>query len=67
MSRRLNHWLMFFQEHDFEIFVKLGKAHVGPDHLFLMDNGESEGEGEGDPPIASLFKVQVALGYLEDV
>lgn len=33
-------WLFLFEEYDFKVIVKLGKANVGPDHLSIITLAE---------------------------
>ena len=37
---KICHWLLLFQEFDFEIIVKLGHLNAGPDHLSRIEIGE---------------------------
>ena len=49
------HWLLLFQEFDFEIIVKLGRLNVGPDHLSRIEKGEEPTNIEDGLPDAQLF------------
>eukprot|EP00253_Pinus_taeda_P030319 PITA_30319 len=58
-------WLLFSQEYDFEVVVKLGRLNVGIDHLSRIETGEeptSLEEGLSDVP---LFAMHVADGNFE--
>ena len=37
---RISHWLLLFQEFEFEVVVRLGEVNVGADHLSRIDIGE---------------------------
>ena len=40
LGRKISHWLLLFQEFDFEIIVKPGLLNAGPDHLSRIERGE---------------------------
>lgn len=52
-------WLLLFQEFEFEVIVRLGKANVGPNHLSRIDLGKGLMSIDDDPPNAYLFKVKI--------
>ena len=39
-GERICHWLLLFQEYDFELILKPTKVKVGPDHLSRITLGE---------------------------
>jgi hypothetical protein len=60
LGGRICRWLLLFEEFDFEVIVKPGKLHAGPDHLSRVTNGEEPTKLEYNFPDAHFFLVQVA-------
>jgi hypothetical protein len=52
-------WLLFFQDHDFEVIVKLEKINVVPNHLSQILTGEYAGNLDDSLLDAHLFYVQM--------
>ena len=40
LGGKICHWLLLFQEFDFEIIVNPGRFNVGPNHLSRIEMGE---------------------------
>ena len=51
-------WLLLFQEFEFEIIIRPGKATVGPDHLSGIEVGEELDEIDDDQLDVHLFWVK---------
>jgi hypothetical protein len=43
LEERICQWLLLFQEFSFEVIINLGICNVGPDHLSILESGESGG------------------------
>ena len=54
-------WLHWFQEFEFEVIVRLGKANVEPDHLSRVELGEDPIGTDDDLPHSHLFRVESIL------
>ena len=59
-GREICHWLLLFQEFDFEIIVKPGHLNVAPDHLSRIETGEEPTNIEDGMTNAHLFQVDMA-------
>ena len=55
---RICRWLLLFQEFEFEVIIRPGKANVGPDHLSRIESGEDLIGIEDDLSDAHLFMVE---------
>jgi hypothetical protein len=67
LGGRICHWLFLFQEYDFEIFVKLGKANFRLDHLSRITSREKGGsleENLGDSYMFRVIMVDEKLEYI---
>jgi hypothetical protein len=67
LGGRIYIWLLFFQEFDLEVIVKLGKLNSLPDHLSRITNGEEPTNLEDSFPDTHLFSVQVDDEYFADI
>jgi len=67
LGRRICHWLLLFQEYDFEVIVKLGKMNAGPDHLSRLESGEEGGNLDHSLPDAQLFSIRMVDDHFWDV
>lgn len=61
MGRRISWWLMLFQEFSFKIIVKPGKAHIIPDQLSRIANGEKATGVPDDFSNTTLFIIEAVL------
>ena len=64
---KICHWLLLFQEFDFEIIVKLGHLNVGADYLSKIEIGEYPANIEYGLPDAQLFRVDMADEYYDQI
>ena len=64
---RICRWLLLFQEFEFEVIIRPGKANVGPDHFSRVESGEDPIGIEDDLPDAHLFRVEAIPSELEDI
>ena len=55
---RICRWLLLFQEFEFEVFIRLGKANDGPDHLSKVESDEDPSGLDDDLLDAHLFRVE---------
>ena len=55
---RICRWHLLFQEFEFKVIVRPGKANVGPDHLSRVESGEDPIRIDDDLPDAHLFRVE---------
>lgn len=55
---RIYHWLLLFQEFNFEVVIKLGKQNVGPDHLSKLQSENKGGSLDDALPDSNLFRVE---------
>ena len=60
LGRNICHWLLLFQDFDFEIIVKLGHLNGGPDHFSRIETGKEPPNIEDGLPDAQLFQVDMA-------
>ena len=51
-------WLLLFQEFSFEVIIKPVRCNVGPDHLSILESGESGGVSDDHLPDADLYQVE---------
>lgn len=65
--RRICRWLLLFQEFEFEVIIRPGKANVGPDHFSSVESGEDLTGIEDDLPDAYLFKVEEIPSELAEI
>ena len=56
-----------FQEYEFEIIVKPGRLHLGPDHLSRLESGEEPTSLDEGLPDATLFSIQMVDDYFQDI
>jgi hypothetical protein len=59
--------LLLFQEFSFEVVVNPCKLNMGPNHLSILELGESGRAIDDQFPDADLFKVEAIPGYLSDI
>ena len=64
---RICHWLLLFQEFEFEVVVRPGKLNVGPDHLSHIDTREEPTGVNDDLPDAHLFRIEAVPEELEEI
>ena len=62
---RICHWLLLFQEFEFEVIVRPGKLNVGPNHLSRIDTGKEPTGVDDDLLDAHLFRIEVVPVELE--
>jgi hypothetical protein len=67
LEGRICRWLLLFQEFSFEVIIKPRRCNVGPDHISILELGESGGEIDDQLPDANLFQVEAISKYLEDI
>ena len=67
LGGKICHWLLLFQNFDFEIIVKLGHLNVGPDHLSLIEIGEEPTNIEYGFPYAQIFRVDMVYYYYDQI
>jgi hypothetical protein len=67
LGGRICHWLLLFQEFDFEVIFKPGKLNAGRDHLSRVTNGEEPTNLEEKFPNAQLFLVQIIDEHFVDI
>jgi hypothetical protein len=67
LRARICHWLLLFQEFDFEVIVNPGKLNAGPDHLLRVANGEEPMNLEDKFLDAQLFSVHIADEHFIDI
>ena len=56
-----------FQEFEFEVVIRPGKANVGPDHLSRVKSSEDPTRIDDDLPDAHLFRVKAILAEFEEI
>lgn len=61
LGGRICHWLLLFQESDFEVIIKLGKQNVGPNHLSCIPSGEGGGSLYDALLDVHLFQINVVV------
>ena len=64
---RIYHWVLLFQEFEFEVVVRPGKLNVKPDHLSRIDTGEKPTGVEDDLPDAHLFWIGAVQEELKEI
>jgi hypothetical protein len=64
---RICRWLLLFQEFEFEVIIRPGKANVGPDHLSRIESGEDPTGIQDDLPNAHLFRVEAIPSELTEI
>ena len=67
LGGKIRHWILLFQEFDFEIIVKSGRLNVGPDHLSWIETDEEPTNIEYRLPDAQLFRVDMVDGYYDQI
>jgi hypothetical protein len=67
LEGRICRWLLFFQEFSFEVITKTRRCNMGPDHLSILESGESDGVVDDHLLDACLFWVEAIPEYLEDI
>ena len=60
-------WLLLFQEHDFEVILKLGRLNFGLDHLSRIEIDEEPSNLEEGLPNAYLFAICVANDHFSNI
>ena len=65
LGGKICHWLLLFQEFDFEIIMEPGRLHVGPDHLSRIETGEEPKNIEDGFSDVQLFRVKMVDDYHE--
>ena len=63
LGGKIFHWILLFQEFEFEIIVKIGHLNVGLVHLSRIDTGEEPTNIEEGFPNAQLLRVDMADDY----
>jgi hypothetical protein len=61
LEGRICWWLLMFQEFSFEVIIKHERCNIGPDHLSILESGESGGEIDDHLLDAYLFQVEAIL------
>ena len=61
------HWILLFQEFDFEIIVKSGRLNVVPDHLSRIEIGEEPTNIADRFLDAQLFRIDMVDGYYDQI
>ena len=67
LGGRLCHWLLLFQEYDFEVIVKLDKLNARPDHLSRLELGDEGGSLDDNLPDARLFPIRMVDDHFGDI
>ena len=67
LGGKICHWLLLFQEFDFEIIVKPGWLNARPDHLSRIETGEEPTNIEGGLPDVQIFRVGMVDDYYEKI
>lgn len=67
LERRIFRWFLLFQEFSFEVVIKPGRCNIGPNHLSILESGESGGTVNDQCPDAYFFWVEAIPKYLEDI
>ena len=67
LAGKICHWILLFQEFDFEIIMKLSRLNAGPDHLPRIVIGEEPTNIEDGFPYAQLFKVGMVNDHYEQI
>jgi hypothetical protein len=67
LEGRIYIWLLLFYKFSFEVIVKLGKLYVGPDHLSILELGESCGFAYDHLVDVNCFKIKDIPDYLYDI
>lgn len=61
------HWLLLFQEYDFEFIVKPSKLNASPNHLSRLEFGEEGGNLDDSLLDAQVFSIRLVYDYFWDV
>jgi len=61
------HWLLLFQEYEFEVIVKLGKLNACPDHLSRLESREQGVYLDDNLPDAHLFSIKMVDDQFGDI
>ena len=67
LGGKICHWLLLFQEYDFEIIVKPRRLNAGLDHLSYIETGEEPTNLEEGLPYAQLFTIKVVDVHFADI
>ena len=67
LSGRVIPWMLLFQEFNFQIVTRPGRAHVLADHLSQLLTSDKEEGVEDDLPDASLFTVETQVPWYADI
>jgi hypothetical protein len=67
LGGRICRCFLLFQEFDFELVVKPGRLHAGPDHLSMITNAEEPSSLEDNFPDAQLFSVKISNECFSDI
>ena len=65
--QRIFHWLLLFQEFEFEFIVRPGKLNVRPDHLLRINMGEEPTGFEYELSDAHIFRLKFVPVELEEI
>ena len=60
LGGKICHWLLLFQEFDFEIIMKQGFLNAGPNHLSCIETGEEPTNIDDGLSDAQLFRNDIA-------
>jgi hypothetical protein len=67
LEGRICRWSLLFQEFSFEVIIKPRRCNVGPDHMSILELGESGRVFDVQLPDADLFQVEAIPEYMEDI
>jgi hypothetical protein len=65
LEGRICRWLLLFQEFSFEVIILPGRCNVGPDHMSIIESGESGGSVDDQLLDEDMFWVEAIPKYLE--
>ena len=64
---RIYHWMLLFQQFEFEVVLRLGKINVIPDHLSQVHIGEELTRVDDNLPNTHLFQIEYFRVELEEI
>ena len=67
LVEKIYHWLILFQEFDFDIIVKLGRLNLGLDHLSRIESGEEPSNPDDNLHDAQLFVITMLDDHYRDI
>jgi hypothetical protein len=67
LEGRICRWFLLFHEFSFEVIIKPRRCNVGPNHLSILESGESGRVVDDQIPDEDLFWVEAIPEYLEDI